>query len=132
MSFAPLFAEPWPILIHALAAMAAFVLGVGQFVLPKGTGPHVWMGRAWVLLMAVVALSSFLIFEIRTFGPFSPLHLLAVLTLTGLWRAVTAARRGDIATHKRIMTILFVAALLVAGGFTLLPGRVMHQVVFGG
>jgi len=27
---------------------------------------------------------------------------------------------------------LFVGALVIAGAFTLLPGRLMHEVVFGG
>jgi uncharacterized membrane protein len=29
------------------------------------------------------------------------------------------------------MGMLFTGALVVAGGFTLLPGRIMHAVVFG-
>ncbi len=27
---------------------------------------------------------------------------------------------------------LFVGALVIAGAFTLLPGRLMHEVIFGG
>jgi uncharacterized membrane protein len=30
------------------------------------------------------------------------------------------------------MVVLFLGALVVAGLFTLLPGRIMHAVVFGG
>jgi uncharacterized membrane protein len=30
------------------------------------------------------------------------------------------------------MISLFAGALVVAGAFTLLPGRIMHRVVFGG
>ena len=45
--------------------------------------------------------------------------------------AVVYARRGRIAAHRSSMTWLFVAALLVAGAFTLLPHRIMGRVVFG-
>jgi uncharacterized membrane protein len=45
--------------------------------------------------------------------------------------AVASARRGDIAGHRRGMTMLFVFALLITGLFTLWPGRIMHSVVFG-
>jgi uncharacterized membrane protein len=30
-----------------------------------------------------------------------------------------------------MMTFIFAGALVIAGLFTLLPGRIMHQVVFG-
>ncbi len=30
------------------------------------------------------------------------------------------------------MTAIFVGALLIAGAFTFLPGRIMHAVAFGG
>ncbi|WP_164935607.1 hypothetical protein [Bradyrhizobium guangzhouense] len=33
--------------------------------------------------------------------------------------------------HRRIMVPMFVGALVVAGLFTLPPGRIMHDVVFG-
>ncbi len=45
---------------------------------------------------------------------------------------VLAARRGNIRRHGSAMASLFVGALVVAGAFTLLPGRIMHRVVFGG
>ena len=81
--------------------------------------------------MFVVAVSSFFIHEIRLWGPFSPIHLLSVFTLIMLPLAVLRARRHDVAKHRRAMTGLFIGALVVAGAFTLLPGRIMHAVVFG-
>ena len=45
--------------------------------------------------------------------------------------AVYAARRHRVASHRRTMTGLFVGGLLVAGGLTFLPGRLMWRVVFG-
>jgi len=90
------------------------------------------MGRAWVTAMAVVALSSFAIFEIRLLGPFSPIHLLSLFTLVQLGVAVRAARRGDIALHRRVMKGLVFGVLMLAGAFTFLPGRIMYAVVTGG
>ncbi|MDE4131932.1 DUF2306 domain-containing protein [Phaeobacter sp. QD34_3] len=130
MDLAPLTQASAPIPLHAFGAMGAFVLGVAQFVLAKGTLLHRAVGRLWVGLMVAVALSSFFIWELRMIGAFSPIHLLSLFTLFWLWRAVAAARRGDIAAHRRLMKILFVCALLGAGAFTFLPGRIMHDVLF--
>jgi uncharacterized membrane protein len=119
--------------LHALAAMAAFGLGAIQLVAPKGTLPHRTLGWIWVALTAIVAVSSFWIHQIRLFGPsssklWSPVHLLSIFTLPlGVWRA----HRHDVAGHRRVMIFTFSGALVIAGLFTLLPGRIMHAVVFG-
>jgi uncharacterized membrane protein len=131
MSLAPLLDAAPAIPVHAFAAMAAFALGLVQFAAPKGTLPHRTVGWIWVVLMAVVAASSFLIHEIRLLGPWSPIHLLSIFTLIMLPIAVWRARRHRVADHRRIMTMTFVGALVIAGLFTLLPGRIMHAVVFG-
>jgi uncharacterized membrane protein len=131
MSFAPLFAEPAVIQIHAFAAMAAFVLGIVQFAGPKGTIPHRTIGTVWVLLMLAVAISSFWIHEIRLVGPWSPIHLISIFVLImlplGVWRAHT----HRVNAHKWTMIWIFIGGLVVAGLFTFVPGRVMHAVAFG-
>jgi uncharacterized membrane protein len=131
MSLAPLLDAAPAIPVHAFAAMAAFALGIVQFAAPKGTLPHRTVGWIWVALMAIVAASSFWIHEVRLLGPWSPIHLLSIFTLIMLPIAVWRARRHRVADHRRIMTLTFVGALVIAGLFTLLPGRIMHAVVFG-
>jgi uncharacterized membrane protein len=131
MSLAPLLGAAPEIPVHAFAAMAALVLGIAQFAAPKGTLPHRTMGWIWVLLMAVVAASSFWIHEIRLLGPWSPIHLLSIMVLVLLPVAVVAARRHNVSRHRKTMIGIFVGGLVVAGLFTLLPGRIMHAVVFG-
>jgi uncharacterized membrane protein len=131
MSLAPLLNAAPAIPLHAFAAMAAFVLGIVQFAAPKGTLPHRSIGWIWVLLMASVAASSFWIHQIRLFGPWSPIHLLSIFTLTMLPFGVWMAHRHRVVDHRRIMISIFTGALVIAGLFTLLPGRVMHAVVFG-
>ena len=130
MTLAPLFDAPFVIQIHALAAITAFAVGLVQLTAPKGTIPHRLIGWLWAMLMLTVAVSSFFIHAIRLWGPWSPIHLLSVLVLVTLPLAVLHARRHDIAQHRMAMLMLFSGALVIAGGFTFLPGRIMHAVVF--
>ena len=131
MSLAPLLDAAPAIPLHAFAAMTAFALGVVQFAAPKGTLPHRTIGWIWVCLMAVVAISSFRIHQLRLVGPWSPIHLLSIFTLIVLPIAVWKARHHEVAGHRRIMIFIFAGALVVAGLFTLVPGRIMHAVFFG-
>jgi uncharacterized membrane protein len=131
MSLAPLLDAAPAIPMHAFAAMTAFVIGLVQFSAPKGTLPHRALGWIWVLLMLAVAVSSFRIHTIRLVGPWSPIHLLSILVLVTLPLAVWRAHRHQVAAHRRIMISIFLGGLMVAGLFTLLPGRIMHAVVFG-
>jgi uncharacterized membrane protein len=131
MSLAPLLDAAPAIPVHAFAAMAAFALGVVQLAAPKGTLPHRTFGWIWVVLMAVVAISSFWIHELRVIGPWSPIHLLSIITLAMLVRGVWFARNHNVRRHRLTMTITFAGALVIAGLFTFLPGRIMHAVVFG-
>jgi uncharacterized membrane protein len=132
MSLAPLLDAAPAIPLHAFSAMAAFALGILQFAAPKGTLPHRTLGWVWVLLMASVAVSSLWIHQLRLLGPWSPIHLLSIFTLVMLPLAVWRAHTHRVADHRRIMILLFTGALVVAGLFTLLPGRIMRAVVFGG
>jgi uncharacterized membrane protein len=132
MSLAPLLDAAPAIQLHAFAAMTAFGLGVMQLAAPKGTLPHRTIGWIWVTLMALVGLSSFWIHQLRLWGPWSPIHLLSIFTLAMLPFAVWAAHRHAVDRHRRAMTGLFFGALVIAGLFTLMPGRIMHKVVFGG
>ena len=132
MTLAPLLdAEPI-IQIHAFSAMTAFALGVVQLAAPKGTLRHRALGWIWVVLLATIAISSFWIHTIRMFGPFSPIHLLSIFTLVTLPLAVLAAHRHRVPQHRNAMIAIFFGALVITGLFTLVPGRIMHAVVFGG
>ena len=130
MSLEPLLAATQPIPIHAFAAMAAFVLGIVQFAAPKGTLPHRTIGWVWVALMATIAVSSFWINDMRLWGPWSPIHLLSILTLVMLPVGVLHARRHRVPNHRWTMISIFFGALVIAGAFTFVPGRIMHDVAF--
>jgi uncharacterized membrane protein len=131
MSPAPLLSASPAIQFHAFAAMAAFGLGLVQLAAPKGTLPHRTVGWIWVALMVVVSVSAFFVHEIRLWGSWSPIHLLALFTLVVLPLAVWHAHRHEVEKHRNRMVALFVGALVIAGVFTFLPGRIMHAVMFG-
>lgn len=116
--------------IHVATAALALALGGYLLAAAKGTPKHRLLGRIWIGLMVATALSSFFIHSFRSYFGFSPIHLLSVLTLIGSFQAVAAARAGRIADHRRHVGNLYTFALLTAGAFTLLPGRIMHKLLF--
>jgi uncharacterized membrane protein len=131
MTLAPLLGAPAVIQIHAFAALAAFAVGAAQLATPKGRFRTVFVGWSWAALMLLVAASSLFIHTIRLWGPWSPIHLLFLLVLATLPLAIWHARRHNVRRHRQAMLMLFTGALVIAGAFTLLPGRIMHAVVFG-
>ena len=132
MSLAPLLSASLVIQIHVLLALCAVVLTATLFSLRKGSPLHRVLGWCWVGVMGGVALSSFWIGEFRWIGPFGPIHILSLYTLVNLVLGVHAARSHDVALHRRIMRSLVFGALIIAGAFTFLPGRLMFAVVSGG
>jgi uncharacterized membrane protein len=131
MSLAPLLNAAPAMQLHAFAAMTAFGLGLVQLAAPKGTIPHRTVGWVWVALMVGVSVSAFFIHEIRLWGPWGPIHLLAIFTLVMLPLAVRHARRHAVQRHRNAMVSIFLGALVIAGLFTFMPGRIMHAVAFG-
>lgn len=131
MNLDALLAASLPIQIHVAAVLLALVIGVLQLTLKRGTSLHRAMGWTWIIAMAATALSSFFIHQIRLVGMWSPIHILSVTTLLALVWAIHAARQGNMRRHGIIMSSLFFYAIIGAGVFTLLPGRLMHVVLFG-
>lgn len=119
--------SPWMI-VHLVAIVPAVPLGAVMLLRRKGDRPHRLIGRIWAALMLIAALSSFGVHAVM--GHLSPIHLLSILTLITLPRAIWDARNGRIAQHRRKMTILY-SALVIAGYFTLLPTRLLGHFLFG-
>lgn len=131
MNFNSFYEAGFVIQIHMVVALAAILIGAIIFINPKGTPRHKAFGKIWVGLMVVVALTSFFISEFKTLGPFSPIHLLSVVTLATLYHAIRAIRMRNVKAHKSALRGLYFGGLLVAGFFTLLPGRVLNKMLFG-
>jgi uncharacterized membrane protein len=132
MTFEPLMQATLAIQIHTLAAILAFFLGGIVLFRRKGDRLHRLGGQAWVALMLAVAITSFFIHTIRLVGIWSPIHLLSIYTIWYLARGVWLARAGRIGEHRAIMQQIYLGALIVAGAFTFMPGRIMHAVFFEG
>ena len=116
--------------IHLVTALPA--LGIGAFMLarPKGTPSHKALGRVWLILIGIVSISSIWIQEIRDGGGYSFIHLLSVWTLFAVTMGFIAIRRGQVRRHRSWMIGTFIG-LVVAGLFTLAPGRMIPTYLFG-
>ena len=100
MTLEPILSASTAVQIHLLAAVMTLALTPVMLMRRKGTRGHVLWGRFWVIFMALTAASSFWIMEIRLIGPWSPIHILSMITLLSLFNAVRAARRRKISAHK--------------------------------
>ena len=120
---------PLPVYLHLAAALLALLLGIVMLARRKGTASHKALGRVWAALMLTLAISSL---WIPSFLHFTPIHLFTLLTLVLLPTAIWRVRHGGVAGHARAMKGLFVGALLIAGVFTLLPGRLLGNLLWNG
>lgn len=132
MTLDPLLHAAPAIQIHAFSAISALVLGAFVLWHRKGTALHRALGRIWIALMLVTATSALFINELRLIGPFGPIHLFSLFTYTSIAQGLYAIIiRRDVARHRREMQGLYFGALVLAGTFTLLPGRRLNHVLFG-
>lgn len=129
INLGPLTMASFAVKLHVVSAVTAFGVGVFLMLGRKGHGLHRALGYTWVVAMAVVAISSFFIMDLNK-GSLSLIHGLSAWTLVGLPMGIAAARRRDIRKHAKEMTQMFVGAMLIAGLFTLLPGRRLWSVFF--
>lgn len=125
------------ITIHLSAAIGAVVLGPVAIWARKGRRQrprlHRAFGYAWVTLMLVTAFSALFIrdFSLPNVAGYTPIHLLVPTTLIALFGAFWFLARGNIEAHRKTMQRLYIGACVVAGAFTLLPGRYLGQLVLG-
>lgn len=125
----PLIESGIAIQVHVAAALTTLAIGIYLMMAPKGFRLHRTFGWAWVISMAITAGSSFFIMTL--FQNFwSPIHALSAWTLIGLPVGIAAIRRRNVKKHRQEMTNMFVGGMVVAGLFTLLPGRMMWHVFF--
>ena len=120
-----------PIKIHLATVIPAFFIGGWLiFFSTKGARLHRAFGVIYLVLMTLTAIDAFFV-RVLDLGHLSWIHLFIPLTLYGVIGSILALRRHDIAAHKRAMVGTYVGALLIAGAFTFMPGRLMHAIFFG-
>ena len=120
--------------LHLATVAPAAVIGAYLLLRTKGTSFHRLLGKAYMALMLATALFS--LFIPATVGPqvlghFGAIHLLSLVVLYCVPSAYIAARKHKVAAHKGHMVGVYVGGILVAGLFTLAPGRYLHQLFFG-
>lgn len=130
MTLEPLLNASPAIQFHVATVVPAALIGGLMLIMRKGTFVHRMAGRLWIGLMVLTALSSFFIHEIRLFGDFSPIHLLSIVVLVSSVEAVRSARRRNFVRHQWLVKSMYLGGIGIAGAFTLLPGRIMHEVAF--
>jgi uncharacterized membrane protein len=125
------------IAVHVTAAIAATVIGPFALWARLGREKHPRLhrafGYAWVTLMVLTAISAIFISDpvIPNLRGFGPIHLLIPVVLGLLFVAFRYLAKGNIAGHRKTMQNLYIVACLVAGSFTLLPDRLLGQLVWG-
>jgi uncharacterized membrane protein len=116
------------IAIHLSAVLPAVPLGGYVLLARKGDARHRMLGKLWLALMVLTALSAIFV---QTSGSFSWIHIFVPTTLLASWRVITTARTGRIAAHKRSVVFLYVTGLILPGLFTFLPGRLLGTWLLG-
>jgi uncharacterized membrane protein len=116
---------PPAVIVHVVAAVSALLVGPLALWAPKTSRWHRGAGHAWVTLMAVTVISSLFIFNFSglNLAGFTPIHLLVPVTVGGIVLAFRALAMGRIAAHRQAMRSVYLGACVVAGLFTLMPGR---------
>jgi len=119
------------------AAIGAVVIGPVALWARKGRTQrpmlHRAFGYAWVTLMLGTACSAIFIrdFALPNVAGYTPIHLLIPFTLFSLFGAFRFLLRKNIVGHRKTMQQLYLGACVIAGGFTLLPGRYLGRLIWG-
>ncbi|GGG60110.1 hypothetical protein GCM10011403_16760 [Pseudohongiella nitratireducens] len=120
--------------VHLATIIPAIFLGAYLLSQSKGTGKHRAIGKLYMSLMVITAgVTLFMPAYVgpQLFNHFGIIHILSFVVFFSVGRALYAARQGDIKTHRKNMVGLYVGGILVAGVFTLSPGRLIHGWLFG-
>lgn len=130
MNFALIMAAPLAVQVHLVTVFVAVLMTAVIVPTKKGTKVHKLAGRLWAVSMLITAVVSFGINSFNSPIGLSPIHLFSVVVLISVPYAIYSVRNGNIAAHKKAMTGVLVGGLGVAGGFTLMPGRLMWEFLF--
>lgn len=120
--------------IHLITVTPCLFIGAYLLLNQKGTTKHRTIGKVYLSLMFFTAIISlFLPAHVgnQFLHHFGWIHLFSILTLYSVPTAIIAIKKGNVKEHKRKMILLYFGALVIAGGFTLTPGRYLHNVLFG-
>jgi uncharacterized membrane protein len=118
--------------LHLITALPCIPIGAYLLLSKKGDSKHRNLGKLWMVLMFITALSTAFLPSVvgpKLFNRFGLLHLFTLLTL---WRApyiIIYARRGNMTRHKRTVRALYVALIATFLG-AFVPGRLLSNLIF--
>ena len=120
------------VFFHLVTAVAALGLGGAVLARRKGDAGHKALGWAWVLLMGSTAVASAFIrdYQMPNLLGFTPIHGFTLLVTIMLPRGIWYIRRGNLVAHRKTMRGLYIGACVLAGIFTLLPGRFLGNLLW--
>ncbi len=121
--------------LHLYTVIPCVPIGGLLLIIKKGTSIHKRLGRIYMVLMLFTAIVSLFMPAYvggRVLNHFGWIHLFSFLTFWTVPTAYLAIKKGNVKAHKRKMILLYFGALIIAGTFTLMPGRYLHEVFFGG
>lgn len=119
---------------HLITVVPCVFLGAYVLLAKKGTSVHRFLGKIYMILMLITALITLFMPALvgpQFLGHFGWIHLFSFLTIYTVPTAYTAIRKGNVRAHKRKMVLLYIGAILIAGGFTFAPGRYLNELFFG-
>ena len=120
--------------IHLVTVIPCVFVVAYLLLFSKGTKWHRSLGKYYMISMVITAVVSLLMPAMvgpQFLGHFGWIHLFSFLTLWSVPTAYIAIRKGQVKKHKIKMILLYIGALMIAGGFTFVPGRYMYEVFFG-
>jgi uncharacterized membrane protein len=127
------FADRQPLVaLHLASALLALALGLVLLSRRAGDRTHRLLGRTWVALMASAVVSSAFIrdFHLPNLWGYTPIHLFTAYVAVMLPIGIVHIRRGRIEAHRKTMRGLYVGGCVIAGLFTLLPGRFLGDLLW--
>lgn len=119
--------------LHLATVLPAFVLGTFLMIRRKGTPHHRLLGKVYMGLMLVTALLTMFMPAVvgpRILNHFGFIHVFSLSVFFSVPGAYVAASRHNVRAHMSSMIGLYVGGLLVAGSFALMPGRMLHRILF--
>ena len=119
---------------HLLTIVPSIFIGAYLLIVKKGTLYHKLLGKIYMSLMMVTAIITLFMpayVGSQFLNHFGYIHIFSFLTLYSVPTAIIAVKKGQIKKHKMKMILLYFGAIVIAGGFTLTPGRFLHTFFFG-
>ena len=120
--------------LHLATVLPAFVIGAFQLLRRKGTPSHKLLGKIYMVLILATALITLAMpakVGTQFLNHFGFIHIFSFLALSNVPIAYLAIRRGNVRAHRAAMISLYIGGILIAGTFALMPGRMLHQWLFG-